>query len=115
MVFDTNIAIALKNYNGQYKVEELTIFELESMKTKFASLSSVEVQKGNDLVMKLKCPLCGENHFYHYNTNELLKRNMVIGGCEQLGLPIFLIGKNEKVIEKVKEHRQSIEKVYAMI
>lgn len=114
MIFDTNIAMALKNSNGQYKVEELTIFEIESMKTRFPSLN-VEVNKGNEMVIKVKCPLCSEYHFYHYNINELLKRNMVIGGCEQLALPIFFIGKNEKVIEKVNEHRQTIERIYAMI
>jgi len=114
LIFDTNIAMALKNSNGQYKVEELTIFEIESMKTRFPSLN-VEVNKGNEMVIKVKCPLCSEYHFYHYNINELLKRNMVIGGCEQLALPIFFIGKNEKVIEKVNEHRQTIERIYAMI
>ena len=114
MIFDTNIAMALKNSNGQYKLYELTIFEIESMKTRFPSLS-VEVIKGNEIVIKVKCPLCSEYHSYHYNINELLKRNMVIGGCEQLALPIFLIGKNQKVIEKVNEHRQTIERIYAMI
>ncbi|HEY8890937.1 MAG TPA: hypothetical protein VIM70_11845 [Clostridium sp.] len=114
MIFDTNIAMALKNSSGQYKVYELTIFEMKNMKTRFPSLN-VKVDKGNEILIKLKCPLCGENHFYYYKINELLKRNMVIGGCEQLALPIFLIGKNKKVIEKVNEYRQTIEKIYAMI
>ena len=114
MIFDTNIAMALKNSDGQYKVCELTIFEIESMKTRFPSLN-VELHKGNEILIKVKCCLCGEYHFYHYNVNELLRRNMVIGGCEQLGLPIFLIGKNQKVIEKVNQHRETIEKIYAMI
>ena len=114
MIFDTNIAMALKNSNGQYKLCELTIFEIKSMKTRFPSLN-IEVNKGNEIVIKVKCSLCGEEHLYRYNINELLKRNMVIGGCEQLALPIFLIGKNQKVIEKVNEHRQTIERIYAMI
>jgi predicted RNA-binding Zn-ribbon protein involved in translation (DUF1610 family) len=114
LIFDTNIAIALKNSNGEYKIEELTIFEIESMNARFSSLN-VELYKTNEIVIKVKCPLCGEVHIYHYNINELLKRNMVIGGCEQLALPIFFIGKNEKVIQKVKEHRQTIKKIQAMI
>ena len=114
MIFDTNIAMALKNSSGQYKLEQLTIFEIERMKTKFPSLN-VNVNNGNEILIKVKCPLCGEYHFYHYNINELLKRNMVIGGCEQLALPIFLIGKNQKVIEKVNEYRQTIEEIYALI
>ena len=114
MIFDTNIAVALKDCNGQYKIEELTIFEMKSMNTKFPSLS-VELNKGSDIVLKVKCPLCGYYHFYHYNINELLKRNMVIGGCEQLALPIFFIGKNLKVIEKVNEHKQTIKRIRAMI
>ena len=114
MIFDTNIAMALKNSNGDYKVCEMTIFEIESMKTIFPSLS-VKVHKVNEILIKVKCPLCGEDHFYHYNINEFLKRNMVIGGCEQLALPIFLIGKNQKVIEKVKEHRKTIKRFYAML
>ncbi|WP_291636124.1 hypothetical protein [Clostridium sp.] len=114
MTFDTSIAIALKNSNGQYKVCELTIFEIESMKTRFPSLN-IELHKGKEIEIMVKCSLCGDYHFYHYNINELLKRNMVIGGCEQLALPIFFIGKNQKVIKKVNEHRQTIEKIYAMI
>lgn len=114
MIFDTNIAIALKNSNGEYKIEELTIFEIKSMNVRFPSLR-VELYKNNEIVLKVKCPLCGDTHTYHYTINELLKRNMVIGGCEQLALPIFFIGKNEKVIEKVKEHRQTIKSIQAMI
>ena len=114
MIFDTNIAVALKNCNGEYKIEQLTIFEMESMNTRFASLS-VGMSKGNEVVIKVKCPLCGDYHLYHYSINELLKRNMVIGGCEQLALPIFFIGKNLKVIEKVNEHKRTIEKIRAMI
>jgi len=114
LIFDTNIAMALKNSSGVYNVCEFTIFEMKSMKSKFPSLN-VKVSKGNDILIVVKCPLCGEKHFYHYNINELLKRNMVIGGCEQLALPIFLIGKNQKVIEKVNEYRQTIEKIYALI
>ena len=114
MIFDTSIAMALKNSNGQYKICELTIFEIESINNKFPSIK-IKVNKNNELIMKVKCSLCGEYHFYHYNINELMKRNMVIGGCEQLALPIFFIGKNQKVIEKVNEHRKAIEKIYAMI
>ncbi|MGH4051884.1 MAG: hypothetical protein ACREVX_11150 [Clostridium sp.] len=114
MIFDTNIAMALKNSNGEYKIEQLTIFEIEKMKTKFSSLI-INVNKGNDILVEVKCPLCNEDHLYHYNINELLKRNMVIGGCEQLGLPIFLIGKNQKIIEKVNEYKQITEKICALI
>ena len=114
MIFDTNIAMALKNSKGEYKVEQLTIFEIESMNIRFPSLN-IEFYKGNEIVIKVKCSLCGESHFYHYNISELLKKNMVIGGCEQLALPIFLIGKNQKVIEKVNEHRKVIDRIYAMI
>jgi len=114
LTFDTNIAMAVKDCNGRYNVVEMTIFELESIKTKFPSLN-VELHKGNEILIELKCSLCGEYHSYHYNINELLKTNMLIGGCEQLALPIFFIGKNEKVIEKVNEHRQTAEKIYAMI
>jgi len=114
LIFDTNIAMALKNSSGEYKIEQLTIFEIERMKNKFSSLT-VNMNKGNDILIKVKCPLCGEYHLYHYNINELLKRNMVIGGCEQLGLPVFLIGKNQKVIEKVNDYKQTIEKIYALI
>jgi hypothetical protein len=106
--------MALKNSNGQYEVAELTIFEIESMNSRFPSLN-IEIHKGNEIAIVAKCSLCGESHIYNYSINELLKRNMVIGGCEQLALPIFLIGKNNKVITKVNEHRQTIEEIYAMI
>jgi len=114
LIFDTNIAMAIKDSKGQYKVEELTIFEIENMKSRFPCLN-IELHSGNEILIEIVCSLCGEHHSYHYNINELLKTNMVIGGCEQLALPIFFIGKNEKVIEKVNEHRQVIEKIYAMI
>jgi len=68
LIFDTNIAIALKNSNGEYKIEELTIFQIESMNARFSSLN-VEIYKTNEIVIKVKCPLCGEVHSYHYNIN----------------------------------------------
>ena len=114
LIFDTNIAIALKDSGGEYKVCELTLFEIESMKNRFTILN-IKICEGKEILIDVKCSLCGEDHFYHYNINKLLKRNMVIGGCEQSALPIFLIGKNEKVVEKVNEHRKIIEKIYARI
>ncbi|MBU3179878.1 hypothetical protein [Clostridium psychrophilum] len=114
MIFDTNIAMALKNSSGEYKIYEFTIFEIENIKIIFPSVN-VKIHKGNEILIVVKCPLCGEKHSYYYNVKELLKRNMVIGGCEQVALPIFLIGKNQKVIDKVNEYRQTIEKIYALI
>ena len=114
LIFDTNIAIALKELDGEYKVCELTIFEIESMKIRYPSLN-IKISEGKEILIEVKCPLCSEKHFYHYNINKLLKRNMVIGGCEQSASPIFLIGKNQKVVEKVNEHRKIIKRIYAMI
>ena len=114
LIFNTNIAIALKDSSCEYKVCELTIFEIESINIKFPILN-IKICEGKEILIDVKCSLYGEDHFYHYNINKLLKRNMVIGGCEQSALPIFLIGKNQKVIEKVNDYKQTIEKIYALI
>ncbi|MPN27628.1 hypothetical protein SDC9_175062 [bioreactor metagenome] len=40
---------------------------------------------------------------------------MVIGGCEKTGLPIFFIGKIDKVEEQVNKYRETRKEIYAMI
>lgn len=114
MIFNTNIAIALKNFSGEYEIKELTIFEMENLNKSFPSIE-VNINKSTEIVMKVKCPLCLGYHFYNYTVNDIIKRHMVIGGCEELGIPIFFIGKSNNVEQKVSEYKQSIKELYAMI
>ncbi|MDP4143460.1 MAG: hypothetical protein Q8936_03110 [Bacillota bacterium] len=114
MLFNTSVAIALKNSVGQYGIRQITLFQLEKINTLFDNFQA-KVVKNKDIVFKVKCPLCGQYHYYRYNFYDLMKREMVIGGCENLGVPVFFIGKEDKVIEKVNKYIEVNKKICAML
>ncbi|WP_127837046.1 hypothetical protein [Clostridium prolinivorans] len=114
MLLTTDISIALKNHYGQYEIKEISLFELNKLKNSFLNLD-VRLNKNKEVSFRLKCPLCGEYHYYKYNINEILKRDMVIGGCEILGMPLFFIGDCRKVNWRIKKYNQINKSIYAMI
>ncbi|GLC29384.1 hypothetical protein [Clostridium omnivorum] len=114
MIFNTDICIALKNLYGQYDVEDFSIFEMEKLARSFPSLE-VKLVRNKEVSIKLKCPLCGEEHYYCYNLGDLVKRDMLIGGCEVLGMPLFFIGKKNVVMSRVKKYKEVNKKMYALI
>lgn len=113
MVLNTNISIALKDFNGCYVLQKFSIFETNELNKSFSSLG-VEIYD-KTLCFKVKCSLCGKYHYYKYNINELIKKGLTVGGCEVLGLPLFYIGRYEKVNQIVSRHNNINKQICAML
>jgi ribosomal protein L34E len=114
MVCNTNISIALKGRNGQYRVKDFSIFELNKIVFEFPSFEIV-THKKREISIKLRCPICGEYHRFNYNINEFMKRDMTFGGCETTGMPVFFIGRGSKVSERIRKFNKVHRSAYAMI
>jgi len=114
LLFNTGVSIAFKNACDQYEIEQFSLFEIEKVNSRFASMK-VKNNRNKEIQFKVKCPLCGEEHHYNYSISEFVKRDMIIGGCEALGVPLFYIGDREKVDKRIKRYREISEELYAMI
>lgn len=114
MIYDTMFSIAIKNSYNIYDLKKCTVFQLKNLEKKFTSVESVDIS-GKEFKIKIKCPLCGEYHLYKYSINELMNKEMVIGGCEILGYPIIYLGNYKKVKQKVDRYIETNKEVYAMM
>ncbi|AZV55293.1 hypothetical protein [Clostridium sp. AWRP] len=114
MVFETNISIAIINPEGKYCMKDFSIFDTNKINESFTSLKVSYINNGV-LSLKIKCGLCGSIHYYKYNINKVVKKNIIIGGCELLGFPIFCIGNRKSVEEKILRYTRANKKIYAMI
>ncbi|MFD3158272.1 hypothetical protein ACFIJ5_15720 [Haloimpatiens sp. FM7330] len=113
MVFNTNITIALKNYLNKYNVKTVSLFELEYVCKGFDYLR-VKIKK-KEIIFEIQCPLCDQKHFYKYIISDLMKKDMLIGGCEVLNVPLFLVGKEDKIMEKVNKYEHINSEINKMI
>ena len=114
MVLRYDMGFALKNEYGEYETRSISLFEMEKI-NKMNSVLQVDISKNKEYRFKIKCSLCGEYHQYKYNLNDLTKRDMVIGGCESLGVPLFYLGNNMKVLTTISKLNSIREKNFAMI
>lgn len=114
LILNTEISIALKNYCGQFDLINFSIFEIGKINYRFEPLK-VHLVKHNVLLFKIKCPVCGNNHYYRYSICEFLRREILIGGCEVYGTPLFYIGNNEKIIKKVNIYNKVNSRRYQII
>lgn len=114
LLIDTDISIALKNLYGEYEIKEISLFELGKLRSGFPSLEVI-LNRNKEINFRIKCPLCGEYHYYNYNIKDLLKKDMLIGGCEILGMPIFYIGNCSKVYQRISKYNKINKAICAMI
>lgn len=114
MIYNTELKIAVKNCAGRYCSKDTSIFELTNVTEHIPSLY-IAINRQREIVVKVKCPICGEEHKYTYNIKDLLKRQMSIGGCEITGEPVCFIGKALKVSKFISKYDMISEKIYAMI
>ncbi len=99
MLMDMDVSMAIKNIYGQYDIKSFSLFEIEKINGSFTYFK-VKVTNGW-IVIRIKCSLCDNYHCYRYSVNEFVRRELIIGGCESLGLPLFYIGNYNKVKEIV--------------
>lgn len=109
-----DMCFALKNEYGEYETKSISLFEMDKIKRGFPSLQ-IDIRRNKEYMIKIKCSLCGEYHNYKYNLTDLTKREMVIGGCENLGLPLFYLGNNVKVLNTIRKLNSIKERSFAMI
>ena len=113
MLLNTNISIAYKNYNGNYNVLDMSIFQIDRINIKFTSICMERFDK--EIALSIKCPVCGKYHYYRYSINEFFQKSIIAGGCESLGIPLFFIGNSIKVNNKVRKYNDIDKSIYAMI
>lgn len=113
MLFNTDISIALKNFQGFYDIETFSVFEINKINKNFTSLEIKNYNKA--IFFKVKCPHCGKHHNYKYSINEFIKKELIIGGCEVLGLPLFYMGDYNRVNKRVSRYNNINKQLYAMI
>ena len=109
-MYNTDITIALKNNAAQYCKEQLSLFRIQDISLLF-EVVNFKQNKKRCILLKIKCPICGELHQFNYMLNDLIKREVIIGGCEITGSPIFFIGKEwkiDKIINKYNEIREKM-------
>lgn len=114
MICNTALRIAVKNEMGQYEEKQISLFELYNIHEKYGNLE-ISNNRSREIKFKIKCPICNRTHYYRYSLIELMKREMIVSGCEIIGIPVFFIGNNEKVIERINKYKEINKKVYAMI
>ncbi|NMM61564.1 hypothetical protein HBE96_02405 [Clostridium sp. P21] len=113
MLLDMDITIALKNFYGSYDIKSFSLFESSKINEKFPSLKLKTVNKG--ISIEVKCSICGNFHCYRYSFYEIIKGDLIVGGCEALGMPLFYIGNYDKVKQKVDRCNNVNKSLYAMM
>jgi hypothetical protein len=114
LLFNTEVSFALKNTSGQYEIKDISLFEMERINKHFSDIE-MHINRSNKLSFTVKCTLCGDYHSYSYNLNDVIKRDMVIGGCESLGMPLFFIGNKIKVHQRIKSFNEIRRSTWAMM
>lgn len=114
MILESNISIALKNENGKYIIRRTCLFELKGLNKEIASLNSIKILNG-EIILSIQCPLCGKNHYYRYSLKELTSRGILIGGCEEMGIPIFYLGDYENIRKKIINYNNINKDLYVML
>lgn len=114
MLFNTEISIALKDSFGRYEIIDFSIFDFTKINNRYNWLQ-IKLNKNKQIVFNVKCILCGKNHYYRYSVCDIVKRDILIGGCEVLGIPLFYIGNKEKVLQKIGRYVESNSIISSMI
>lgn len=114
MLVCTDITIAMKKGNGNYDIKDITLFDMLNFKD-LKNGFKIDDSSTKEAIINVKCPVCGENHDYKYKISDMLSRNIIIGGCENYGVPIFYVGKKKNILQRVNRYKQIKQEVLAMI
>lgn len=113
MILETCKTVAVKNNQGGYDIKNISIFEANDFNVCFSLAHSKKSSK--NIIIKVKCPLCCNYHTYKYSTSDFLKRDLIVGGCELIGMPLFYLGNRIKVEQKVNKYNKIEKKICAYI
>lgn len=114
MLYNFDIRIAVKNSINCYKSYDISIFKLKSISDYLPNVN-VKITKSKGVFVRYNCPICGEQHENSYNIKDLLKKQLIIGGCDVTGSPIYFIGQPMKVNKYISKYNEINSKVYAML
>jgi len=112
MVLETDRIIALKNNEGTYDINTISLFQGEKAKVSI-SITRHKSKPGRKLTLKVRCPICGGVHSYKYGLHDFFAKQILVGGCEFTGMPLFYIGYAEKVHEKISKIKKIEKKICA--
>ena len=114
MLVKTDLSIAFKDALGQYNLNDINIFKMDDLNGKLTGVN-IKYYNSREVLIRIKCPICNNYHYYCYDINDLLNREMIIGGCEEYGVPVFYVGKDVSVKHAVNNYRKVTNFIYAMI
>lgn len=112
MILNTRVTIACKNDSGFYDIRNVNIFKLSNDPSTLFKLS---IYKRKEFLIKVKCPLCGDIHNYKFNIRSLLTQTIAICGCDLVGEPVIVIGRENRVTELVGKYREINLRIPALI
>jgi hypothetical protein len=114
MLYNTELKIAVKDMESRYNMVDTSIFEIESTSKHLPNFQS-KLLRSKEIQVKIKCPICVEYHETKYGIRELLKKQLVIGGCELTGTPVYFLGKPMKISKYISKYNEVNNKIYAML
>lgn len=101
MELNSNVTIALKKLDNNYTIYNLNLFNLQYIDEGNISINKI---KNNALEFKVCCHLCEKEHIYIYSIKEIVKKDLIVLGCEKLGIPLVVLGKKEEVGKMIYPH-----------
>lgn len=113
MIINTNIAIAFRGIYGNFNFNEITLFDLGNVNGQIKNFKMLKNNK--EVVITTKCPVCSKYHCYKYSLSELRSKSLIIGGCEEIGIPVFFIGKSSNVKQRISSYNKINKEILAMI
>lgn len=114
MLYNFDIRIAVKDSRNCYKSYDLSIFKLKSISDYLPSVNA-KINRSKKIYVRYNCPICGEEHECNYNIKDLLRKQLIIGGCDITGSPVYFIGNPIKVSKYISKYNEINNKVYAML
>lgn len=107
MIFNTEIAIAFKDEQGRYIKFNGTVFGLSGLIKRYHAAKIIFYRK-KQIAFSVKCPICEEVHNYVYEIRDIVDKELIVGGCEKIGIPIFYIGKENGISDIIKKQHEVI-------
>ncbi|HCW04010.1 MAG TPA: hypothetical protein DGK91_05415 [Clostridium sp.] len=114
MLYNFDFRIAVKDKKNCYKTYDVSIFKLKSISDYLPNINTITT-RSRKIYVKYKCPICGEEHENNYSIKDLLRKQLIVGGCELTGSPVYFIGKPIKVSKYISKYNEINSKVYAML